>query len=296
MIEKIKSLAERFRYDDSEMPFLEHLEEFRKTVIRAAIAIVIGMAICAYFVPWLTDVLREPAQQYIDSGQIILQHPEVTSGFKMWVTIALWGGILLSMPALMIIIGSFIMPGIKESERKIVQRVSGFAGVLFIVGVLLGYKVTLPLAMKIMWGFTDKLGGEAIWNYQKFVGFTLQVLLGFGVAFQLPIVIILLGKLGMLNAQQLKEKRRHVIVGLFILSMLLTPPDITTQILMAVPLILLYEFCIWFLYFTEGGKKAVPAEETPEDPAPEDSEKSEPETEASEEAEPETKKDINDEE
>ncbi|VGO20780.1 twin-arginine translocase subunit TatC [Pontiella sulfatireligans] len=278
MIEKLKSLTSKFRYDDSEMPFLEHLEEFRKTVIRSAIAIIIGMGACAYFVPWLTDVLREPAQQYIDSGQIVLQHPEVTSGFKMWVTIALWGGILVSMPALTIIIGSFIMPGIKDTERKIVRRVSGFAGVLFIVGVLLGYKVTLPLAMKIMWGFTDRLGGEAIWNYQKFIGFTLQVLLGFGVAFQLPIVIILLGKLGVLNAQQLKEKRRHVIVALFILAMLLTPPDITTQILMAVPLILLYEFCIWFLHFSQGREKAGTADETPEDPAPEDSEETEPET------------------
>ena len=274
---KLKSLKERFGYDDSEMPFLEHLEEFRKTVMRSAIAIVIGMAICAYFVPWLTDVLREPAQEYIDSGQIVLQHPEVTSGFKMWVTLALWGGILISMPALMVIIGSFIMPGIKKTERKIFQRVSGFSGILFIFGVLLGYKVTLPLAMKIMWGFTDKLGGEAIWNYQKFIGFTLQVLLGFGVAFQLPIIIILLGKLGFLDAALLKEKRRHVIVGLFIMAMLLTPPDITTQVLMAVPLILLYEFCIWFLYFTEGKTKDRKPEETPDDPAEKDSVDPEPE-------------------
>ena len=271
MFGKLKSLSARFRYDDSEMPFLEHLEEFRKTVIRSLIAIVIGMALCAYFVPWITDVLREPAQQYIDSGQIILQHPEVTSGFKMWVTIALWGGILISMPALTVIIGSFILPGIKDQERKVFQRVVGFGGVLFIVGVLLGYHVTLPLAMKIMWGFTDKLGGEAIWNYQKFIGFTLQVLLGFGLAFQLPIVIILLGKLGILNSRQLREKRRHVVVGMFILAMLLTPPDITTQILMALPLILLYEFCIWFLYFSEDRSKESAGDESPEEPASDDS-------------------------
>lgn len=253
MLKKLKSLQGRFRYNDSEMPFLEHLEAFRKTVIRAAVAIVIGMAVCAYFVPWMTDVLRNPAQQYIDSGRIVLQHPEVTSGFKMWFTLALWGGILISMPALMIIVGSFIMPGVKDSERRVFQRVAGFSGILFIVGVVLGYKVTLPLAMKLMLGLGNKLGGEAIWNYPKFIGFTLQVLLGFGVAFQLPIIIILLGRLGILTARQLMEKRRHVIVGLFILAMLLTPPDVMTQILMAAPLIVLYEFCIWFLYFSGGG-------------------------------------------
>jgi len=127
---------------------------------------------------------------------------------------------------------------------------------------VMGYEFTLPLAMKIMLGLTNKLGGEAIWNYQKYVGFTLQVLLGFGVAFQLPIVIILLGKLGIVNSDQLREKRRHVIVGLFILAMLLTPPDVATQLLMALPLIILYECCIWFLYFSEGGRKRKVSEQS----------------------------------
>jgi sec-independent protein translocase protein TatC len=276
MFKRIKSLTSRLRYNDSEMPFLEHLEEFRKMVIRAGIAIAIGMAICAYFVPWLTQVLREPAQAYIDSGQIMLQHAEVTAGFKMWFTLALWGGILISMPALMVIVGSFVLPGIKNSERRIFQRVSFFSGILFIGGVVLGYRVTLPLAMKIMLGFTNRLGGEAIWNYQTFIGFTLQVLLGFGVAFQLPIVIILLGKLGILNSSQLMEKRRHVIVGLFLLAMLLTPPDVMTQILMAVPLILLYEFCVWFLYFSEGVKGRRPSGGKPDDPASEEADRVEP--------------------
>jgi sec-independent protein translocase protein TatC len=270
MFQRIKSLTSRFRYNDSEMPFLEHLEEFRKMIIRAGIAITIGAALCAYFVPWITQVLREPAQEYIDSGQIMLQHAEVTAGFKMWFTLALWGGILISMPALMFIVGSFVLPGIKDSERRIFQRVSVFSGILFIVGVVLGYKVTLPLAMKLMLGLTNRLGGEAIWNYQKFIGFTLQVLLGFGVAFQLPIVIILLGKLGILNSAQLMEKRRHVIVGLFVLAMLLTPPDVMTQILMAVPLILLYEFCVWFLYFSEGAGRRRRSGGKPDDPASEE--------------------------
>jgi sec-independent protein translocase protein TatC len=270
MFKRFKSLTSRFRYNDSEMPFLEHLEEFRKMVIRAGIAIAVGMALCAYFVPWITQVLRVPAQEYIDSGRIVLQHAEVTAGFKMWFTLALWGGILISMPALMFIVGSFVLPGIKDSERRVIQRVSIFSGILFIVGVVLGYQVTLPMAMKIMLGFTSRLGGEAIWNYQKFIGFTLQVLLGFGVAFQLPIVIILLGKLGILNSSQLMEKRRHVAVGLFVLAMLLTPPDVMTQILMAVPLILLYEFCVWFLYFSEGGKRRGRSGGSPDDRAPDD--------------------------
>ena len=256
----LKSFRSRYQYDERERPFLDHLEELRKMLIRAALAIGIGMAISAGFVPWLTEILRRPAQTYIDAGQIVLQHPEVTSGFTMWFTLALWGGVLISMPALMMIIGAFVLPGVKDSERRIIQRVAGFSGVLFIIGVVVGYKMTLPLAMKIMLGLSGKLGGTAIWNYQKFIDFSLQVLLGFGLALQLPVVIILLGRLGFLTARQLMEKRRHVVVGILILSMMLTPPDVTTQILMAVPLILLYEVCIWFLFFTVRPKAEIPEE------------------------------------
>jgi len=272
MLQKLKTV---FRYDDSEMPLLEHLEAFRKMVVRSVLVILIGMAACAYFVPWMTNMLCAPAQEYIDSGQIMLQLPEPTSGFKLWFLLAFWGGVLVSMPALMLIIGSFILPGVKHSERKIFQRVAGFSGLLFVAGVVMSYFWTLPVAMKVLFGFGHKLGGNAIWHYPKYISFTLQVLLGFGVAFQMPILIILLGKLGFLNSKQLKTKRRHVAVGIFVLAMLLTPPDITTQFLMAVPLIILYEFCIWFLYFTEGKEKRLTVEKETEKPSKEDSPDSE---------------------
>lgn len=251
MFEKLKSLASKFRYDDREMPFLEHLEEFRRMIIRSAIAIVIGMIIAACFVPWMTTMLRAPGQQFIDSGQIVLQAPELTSGFKMWFALSFWGGVLISMPALMFIIGSFVLPGIRDIERKVLQRVAGFSGFLFMLGVVFGYKMMLPMTIRVMLSMIRKLDAKAIIIYQKYIDFALQILLGFGVAFQLPVVIIVLGQLGIVTSRNLRDKRRHVIVGLFVLSMILTPPDAASQIQMAIPLILLYEFCIWFLYFSE---------------------------------------------
>ncbi|MBN2704189.1 MAG: twin-arginine translocase subunit TatC [Pontiellaceae bacterium] len=249
----LKSLAARFRYDDREMPFLDHLEEFRKTLIRSGIALAIGMILTAFFVPWMIQMFLVPAQSYLDSGRVTLQFHELTSGFKMWFSLSFWGGLVVSLPALMVIVGSFVLPGVRDTERRVIQRIAFFSGILFLVGIVVGYRITLPVAIDLLMKVNERLNGANILHYRKYIDFVLQVLLGFGVAFQLPVIIISLGKVGVLSSAQLRNKRRHVIVGIFILAMLLTPPDWATQVQMAIPLILLYEFCIWFLHFSERG-------------------------------------------
>ncbi len=343
MLKKIKSLKGKFRYDDDEMPFLEHLEEFRKTVFRVIIALVLGMLICLPFADHLIAILRAPAEPYIEktaeevlndasvhlriqanslsekalmtdddgeryyevkaeiglptktkkvkSGVIRLQFSEPAAAIKMWLTVTFFGGILLSLPFLVFFIGMFVMPGVREVERKLMTRVSFFSGGLFIAGIAMGYKVTLPLALGLMLKIGGQLGGESIWFYNKYIAFALQLLLGFGLAFQLPVVILILGKMGLVNSTQLREKRRHVIVGLLILSMALTPPDVMTQLLMAAPLILLYEFCIWFLHFS--GNRVTSAEE--EVPSEDDVEDADPENKAEKVVADEETKDLTEE-
>ena len=326
MLKKLKSLKGKFRYDDSEMPFLEHLDEFRKTILRVIIALVVGMFISFFFVEDIVAVLRAPAEKYIEKnaeevlsgssvqlrvqsdsfseealisgddgvqyfdikasivlpedakikktrGTIRLQFSEPAAAVKMWLTVTFFGGILVSLPVLVFLIGMFIMPGVRDMERSLMTRISLFSGGLFLAGIAMGYIVTLPLALDLMLRIGGRLGGESIWFYNKYIAFALQLLLGFGIAFQLPVVILIMGKMGLVNSTQLREKRRHVIIGLLILAMALTPPDVMTQLLMALPLIFLYEFCIWFLHFS--GNRAVPVveEEEPEpDPEPADSE------------------------
>lgn len=302
MFKKLKSLRNKFHYDDGEMHFLEHLEEFRKTAIRVAASLVIGMLVCLPFADQLVMVLRAPAEPYIeksatevlrdttvnlripaaaleaakavedeqgerfleidadvamsqqdkklDHGVIRLQFSEPSAAIKMWLTVSFFGGMLLSLPLLVFFIGLFVMPGVRDIERKLMGRIAFFSGGLFLTGIAMGYKITLPLALGLMLKFGGMLGGESIWFYNRYIAFALQLLLGFGIAFQLPVVILILGKMGLVNSTQLREKRRHVIVGLLIVAMILTPPDVMTQMLMAAPLILLYEFCIWFLHFS----------------------------------------------
>ncbi|MDZ8117174.1 twin-arginine translocase subunit TatC [Pontiella agarivorans] len=323
MLEKLKSLTGKFRYDDSEMPFLEHLEEFRRMIIRVFASLAVGMLIVLPFADHLIGVLRAPAEPYIiknaeevlseaavqlripvdalstntlytaedgtryydvkaevalnegqqvHTGGIRLQFSEPAAAIKMWLTVTFFGGLLLSLPFVVFFVGLFVMPGIRDVERKMMSRISMFSGGLFLAGIYMGYKVTLPLALGLMLKIGGQLGGESIWFYNKYIGFALQLLLAFGVAFQMPVVILILGKMGLVSSSSLRAGRPYVIVGIFVLAMILTPPDVVTQILMAAPLIFLYEFCVWFLYFS-GNRDLPPREE---------------ETEESVDAEPET--------
>lgn len=295
MWSRIKGFRDRFQFDDRELPFLTHLEAFRKTLIRMVVSLVVGMLICLPVSDQLIRLLRAPAEPYIEAslvealaenpvqlsmageevrsaiestnnvvvgatiqlpdervnqGMIRLQFSEPAAALKMWLLVSFFGGLLLSLPFLVFFLALFVLPGVRDVEQRAIKRIAVFSGGLFLLGVVMGYKITLPLALGLMLKIGAQLGGESIWFYSKYIMFALQLLLAFGLAFQLPVAILILGKMGVVGSRQLREKRRHVIVGLLVLSMLLTPPDLLTQLLLAAPLILLYEFCIWFLHFT----------------------------------------------
>jgi len=115
----------------------------------------------------------------------------------------------------------------------------------------MGYFLTLPVALKVMIGLNAWMGVRPEWTVTSYVSFALQLLLAFGLVFELPILLLVLGRLGVVTSAQLREKRRHAIVGLFVVAMLLTPPDVFSQLVMAVPLVVLYEVCIWLIRATE---------------------------------------------
>ena len=257
MWKKIDYLKKRLKYNESEMPFLEHLEQLRKTIIYMGCSLLIGFIFCLPFGKNILGVLLKPAEPFIQSFPnqtneigIFLVFQEPTSSIKMILLVTLFGGIFISLPAMLYHLATFIFPGIKEKEQNAIKRIIFFSSSLFFLGIFMGYKITLPLAMEWMIKLGIFLGGESVWFYSKYIIFVLQIMLAFGLAFQLPVILIILGKMGFICSNQLRKKRRHVVVMLLIFSMLLTPPDVLTQLLLATPLILLYELCIWFLHFS----------------------------------------------
>jgi len=232
-------------------PFLEHLDDLRQTLVRCAMVFGAAFLISLPFTPWFLGMLKRPLHALVDDPDTFLPSMEVVGAFAVTMRVALWCGLIISAPFLIFFIGHFVAPGLTEKERRIVGRCMGFAVVLFIAGVLLGYFITLPVALEMMFRWHTWLGIRPLWTINSYVAFSSQLLIAFGLAFEMPVVVLILGRFGIVSSTMLRDKRRHIIIGLLVLAMLLTPPDVVTQLIMAIPLILLCELCIWLLWMSE---------------------------------------------
>lgn len=237
---------------DPPKPFLEHLEELRWTILGCLGALALGMALAAPLAPKLLKILRAPLAGVTEHPEQFLQSLEITGGFAIAFQIIFWCGLLLSAPLILLLIGRFVFPGLKRKERKAVTVALVCALLLFALGVALGYAIVLPVALRVMLGLHAWMGIQAWWTVTSYVAFTIQLLIAFGLAFELPMVLMVLGYLGVVSSSLLRSKRPHAVVILLILAMVLTPgPDVFSQVVMAVPLILLYELCIWAIRLFE---------------------------------------------
>lgn len=228
------------------MPFLDHLEELRWRIIKSLIAVVIFTIISFAFSDQILDFLLLTTKNL--KHQLQLQVLKVQTVFIIKLELALIAGIMLSLPVIFYQIWAFVAPGLLENERKYVVPVITFATISFIVGAAFAFFVIIPFALD----FFLSLVPENVKNniaLDFYFGFVARIVLVFGIVFELPVVSLLLTKLGLLTPQFLRKYRRYAIVVIFVLAAILTPPDPTTQIMLAVPLLLLFEVSIWISYF-----------------------------------------------
>ena len=235
-------------YNDPARPFIEHLIDLRDCVVRCAIAWGLCEIAIIPFAPAITRWLMAPAAQ----SQSMIPGLSWTAGFDILIDIMLWGGTALSLPFLLFFGLRFIFPGLKHSERTIIVFSLCVSTVLFGGGVWMAYAATLNIAFKVLQQLNGWMGVKVeIIRLDQHADIVIKTIMAFGLAFQLPLLLLALGWVGIVPSSMLRDKRRHAIVIIFLISMILTPPDPVSQIVMAVPMCLLYEVCIWVIRLRE---------------------------------------------
>jgi len=227
---------------DIEMSFLDHIEELRWRIIYALIGIVLFTIVAWIFIDPLVDfVLLKPARD----ANASLQNLRPFGQLFLYVQVAIIVGIVASLPNIFYQLWQFIAPALKKQERKYILWIVFFSTFCFLAGIAFAYFVMLPLAMK----FAAQFGSEAIKNefsIEEYMSIIISVMLAAGVVFELPMISFFLSKLGILTPKFMRKYRRHAIVIILVLAAFLTPgADPVSQIILAVPLVLLYEISIF---------------------------------------------------
>lgn len=229
-------------------PLIEHLSELRTRIVYSGWAILIGMAVCYGFSDFLFSVIRHPIAPYLPSGGLVFTAP--ADKFIAHLKISFFGGVLLTCPIWIYQIWKFVAPGLYAKERKYSLSFIFWGSFLFILGVLFAYYGVFPMAFKFLMGYGGDVDKPMI-TIDQYLSFFVTTTLMFGLAFELPLVIVILGLMEIVSAKFLREKRRYAIVGMSILAAIITPPDLLSMLLMLGPMVLLYESSIFVVAFFE---------------------------------------------
>lgn len=240
--------------DDTQAPLLDHLIELRSRLLRCVGALLLSFGVCFYFADDIFGFLVRPLTDSFPAGEGKLIYTKLYEAFFVEVKVALFAAFVVSFPIIANQIWAFVAPGLYAKEKKAFLPFLLATPVLFTAGASLAYYVIMPNAFTWFLGFEGEVGGlqqEALPSVDEYLGLVMQFILAFGISFILPVLLLLLHRAGLVRRRQFIAARRYVIVAAFIIAAVATPPDPISQILLAVPLIMLFEGSLVFMWFSE---------------------------------------------
>ena len=230
---------------DEPKPFLEHIEDLRGLLIKIAIAVGVAMTVCFAFRSTLAGIVQHPLATVAPERAANLQSLGVTDSFTISLELAFYGGIILAFPFILYFLAEFILPALRPEEKRVLLPASMVGFGLFLIGVVFCYTIVLPQALAFFFADAQSMNWQPTWTVREYYSFTTQIIIAFGLAFELPLVVLVLVKLGILDAATLKRTRTFALIVIFIAAAIITPTsDILTLLLMGGPMYLLYEICI----------------------------------------------------
>ncbi|QNE30536.1 twin-arginine translocase subunit TatC [Sphingomonas sp. NBWT7] len=237
--------------DDTRAPLLDHLVELRRRLLYCIAAVIVAFAVCYYFAQ---DIFSFLVQPLLAAGQKRLIYTQIFEAFFVQVKVAFFAAMMIAFPVIANQLWQFVAPGLYRNEKRALLPFLLATPILFVAGASMAYFIAVPMALHFLLSFQGDVGGisqEALPGIGNYLSFIMQFLFGFGIAFLLPVLLMLLERGGIVTRRQLVSARRYAIVGAFAIAAVLTPPDVGSQLLLAIPLCILYELALIGIWFTE---------------------------------------------
>ena len=260
--------------DETQAPLLDHLIELRNRLVRCVVVLAATFAVCLYFAEDIFALLVRPLSTAFPEGEGRLIYTKLYEAFFVEIKVALFAAFFISFPVIANQLWAFVAPGLYAREKKAFLPFIVATPVLFTMGASLAYFVVMPTAFKWFLGFEGVSAGlqqEALPAMGDYLDLVMRFILAFGISFLLPVLLLLLNRAGLVTRAQLAGARRYVIVAVFIVGAIITPPDVISQLLLAIPLWLLFEGSLVIMRFSEkklaAEKAAAEAEEATEEGA-----------------------------
>ena len=221
-----------------DLTYTEHLEVLRNSIFKALAAIVVGIGISYFYADGIIAFLTAPATK--------LYYMKPAEAFFVYVKVIILSGLVIASPVILYEFWSFVLPAFTQRTRQIVYGIVAASMVLFFIGTIFSYLFILPIGLKFFLGF-DSMQVQSLLSMESYVDFVFMIVLPFGLIFEIPLVLVLLAQLDVLSSKKLYAWRKYVFFGAFVLAGIVTPPDVVSQILMALPMLLLYELSALFI-------------------------------------------------
>lgn len=220
--------------------FFTHLVELRDRIIKASISVIVLFLGMVYWAPDIFQLLARPLLDVLPKGAHMIV-TDVTGSFFVPIKVTLMAAFVLALPVVIYQVWAFVAPGLYQHEKKLVIPLVVSTYTLFLMGMAFAYLLVFPTVFSFMVSYNEPLGADMSTDIDKYLSFAMTTFLAFGFTFEVPVVVVVLVRLGMVKLAKLKEIRPYITVGAFVVAAVVTPPDVLSQLLLAIPLCVLYE-------------------------------------------------------